>query len=179
VNGRAVAGSTSAKGFFPVTREWKDGDVVSIDFPIPPRVTHAYHNSAVFERGPLVFALPLEGKWSELKHYSQKSGDWEVKPFRPWNYALEVGNCDAIAEEHPVTDVPFDFSRPAVSLKVRGRRLPEWTEVENSAGPVPLSPVASKSSTESLVLVPYGAAKIRVTAFPFLNQPSHCSSGTL
>jgi uncharacterized protein len=181
VNGSPTAAASNydvPKGFFPITRNWKDGDTVTIDFPMQPRVTHSYNNSVVFERGPLVFALPLDGTWTELKHYAQKSGDWEVKPSRAWNYALETGNCDATVEEHPVTDVPFDVMHPAVSMKVHGKRLPEWGARENSAAPVPVSPVSSKNPAESLRLVPYGAAKVRITAFPFLDQPSHCAPGS-
>jgi hypothetical protein len=164
--------------FFPITRDWKNGDVVSIAFPMEPRVEHSYHESVVIERGPLVFALPLEGAWKEIKHYAQTSGDWQVEPSRPWNYGLEVGNCDAAVEEHPVTDVPFDVTRPAVAIKVRGKQLPEWTSSENSAGPLPMSPVSSKEPLESLTLVPYGAAKVRITAFPFLDRPSHCTASS-
>jgi hypothetical protein len=91
---------------------------------------------------------------------------------------LETGNCDATVEEHAVTDVPFDVIHPAVSMKVHGKRLPEWGAQENSAAPIPVSPVSSKNPVESLQLVPYGAAKVRITAFPFLDQPSHCAPGS-
>jgi hypothetical protein len=49
---------------------------------------------------------------------------------------------------------------------------------ENSAAPVPVSPVSSRDPLESLTLVPYGAAKLRVTAFPFLQEKSQCSTQT-
>jgi hypothetical protein len=181
VNGQPATAASNhglPNGFFSITRDWKNGDVVSIAFPMEPRVEHSYHESVVIERGPLVFALPLEGAWKEIKHYAQTSGDWQVEPSRPWNYGLEVGNCDAAVEEHPVTDVPFDVTRPAVAIKVRGKQLPEWTSSENSAGPLPMSPVSSKEPLESLTLVPYGAAKVRITAFPFLDRPSHCTASS-
>jgi hypothetical protein len=53
-----------------------------------------------------------------------------------------------------------------VELTVTGRRVPAWTLVEGSAGPLPQSPAASNLPDESLTLVPYGSAKLRVTAFP-------------
>jgi hypothetical protein len=163
-------------GFFPIGREWKDGDVVGITFAMEPRVTHWYHDSVVFERGPLLFALSLNGAWKELKHYAQNSGDWQIEASKPWNYALEVGNCDAAVDEHPITDIPFDALHPPVSIRVRGERLADWTASENSAGPLPVSPVTSKGPVERLTLVPYGAAKVRITAFPFLDRPSSCGS---
>ncbi len=179
VNGEPAVASASTKmpsGFYPIVREWKDGDVVTVAFPMDPRVTHWFHNSAVFERGPLVFSLPLEGEWKELKKYTDKSGDWQIEPSRPWNYALALGACDATVKEEPIGDVPFDVNHPAVTLEVHGRQLPQWIAVDNSAGALPVSPVASQQPLQSLTMVPYGAAKVRITAFPFLDQPSQCSA---
>ncbi len=179
VNGEPVTANTGINfpnGFFPITREWRDGDAVEIVFPMHPRVTHWYHDSAVFERGPLVFALPLEGEWQELKHYAEKSSDWQVDASKPWNYAVELGECDTAVEERSVASVPFDAAHAPVSLTVHAKRLPQWTVQDNSAGPLPVSPVSSQQPVETLVLVPYGAAKVRVTAFPFLDEPSHCST---
>ena len=50
--------------------------------------------------GPLVFSLPLDGQWSELKRYSEQSADWQITPAGNWNYAVELGQCDTHAVEH-------------------------------------------------------------------------------
>jgi hypothetical protein len=166
-------------GFFSLRREWHDGDVVTLALPMEPRVTHWFHNSAVFEAGPLVFSLPLDGQWTELKKYAEKSADWQVTSSKSWNYAVQVGQCDATLKDESIAEVPFNVNHPALSMRVEGRRLPEWTEKENSAGPLPVSPVVSQQPLQQLTLVPYGAAKIRVTAFPYLDQASHCSPNTV
>jgi hypothetical protein len=36
------------------------------------------------------------------------------------------------------------------------------------AAPPPKSPAASRAPIENLTLIPYGAAKLRITAFPVL-----------
>ena len=46
------------------------------------------------ERGPLVFALPIEAEWKKVKDNPQFA-DWEVYPKSPWNYALQLDR------EHP------------------------------------------------------------------------------
>jgi hypothetical protein len=147
-----------------------------MSFPTAPRVSHWYNDSAVFERGPLVFSLPLDGQWSQLKAYAEKSADWQIQPARAWNYAVKLGECDATAAEQPLSSTPFDVNHPPVTLKVKGKLLPQWSMAENSAAPVPDSPVDSSHPLQSLTLVPYGAAKLRITAFPYLQQKSTCNS---
>ncbi len=179
VNGTPTLGSVQdniQNGFFGIRREWHDGDRLDLFFPMPAEVSHWYHNSAVFERGPLIFALPLRGKWTELKKYAENSADWQITPTTKWNYAVKLGECAAKITEHDVGQTPFDVEHPAVALQVAGRELPDWTVRENSAGPLPVSPVHSDSAARELILVPYGAAKLRITAFPYLNEQSTCDA---
>ncbi len=164
------------KAFYPIRRTWKDGDQVAITFPVTARVTHWYHNSAVFERGPLVFSLPLDGQWSALKKYAEKSADWQITPAADWNYAVELGECDADVVERTVGSIPFDVKNPPVLLKVKARQDPQWLANENSAGPLPESPVTSEAPLKTVALVPYGAAKLRITAFPYLQEKSQCQT---
>lgn len=174
VNGKAS--HVRDTSFHSIKRVWKEGDRVTLSFPMDARVSHGFHNAAVFQRGPLVFSLPLDGQWSALKQYTTKSADWQITPAANWNYAVELGDCAAKALEQPVSSIPFDVKNPPVTLRIKGRRDPNWSAQENSAGPVPLSPVDSRHPLETLMLVPYGAAKLRITAFPFLEERSQCSA---
>ena len=181
INGQPTANVTPAAragGFYRLQRNWKSGDQITIKFPMKPRVSHWYRNSAVFERGPLVFSLPLEGTWSELKKYQQKSADWQITSKAAWNFAVELGPCAMQTKKSALGETPFDVKHPAVTLEVKARRVPAWKESENSAGPVPLSPVSTAEPAKSLLLVPYGAAKLRMTAFPFLKERVECGNQT-
>jgi hypothetical protein len=174
VNGAGAPSTGTETGFYRLERSWKDGDVVTIELPMQPRTERSYHNSRVFERGPLVFSLPLEAKWDELKHYSEKSADWQLTASKSWNYAVELGGCEPRVAQHPITATPFDVAHPAVTMQIEARQLPTWKEVENSAGAVPVSPVSSAAPLTALQLVPYGAAKLRITAFPYLDERGKC-----
>jgi hypothetical protein len=170
VNGDPVNGVQPGR-FLEIERTWNPGDRVELHFPMSVRVTKWYHNSIAVERGPLVYSLALGETWSKLKKFGP-AVDWEVFPTTPWNYALAVDLANPAAsftmEEHPVTKQPFDAEAAPVVLRAKGRRLPSWEIEESSAGTLPVSPVTSKQPEESLRLVPYGAAKLRITALPYL-----------
>jgi uncharacterized protein len=122
-----------------------------------------------------VFSLKMGESWTKLDE-DALAPDWEVRPTTPWNYGLVV---DA---EHPVTSIrvveapigSYLFSENAapVQFSVRARLVPEWQAVDGSAGPLPKSPLKSLSPEETVTLVPYGAAKLRITAFPEIVQES-------
>ncbi len=99
------------------------------------------------------------------------TADWQVFPTSEWNYALAVNGETAqglLVEEHPVGGSPFALTGTPVKLQVTARKVPAWRAVDGVADPLPQSPVASEETEEMITLVPYGAAKLRITAFPQL-----------
>jgi hypothetical protein len=174
VNGNRVPG-TQAGAFLVISREWKPGDRVEATFPMHLRLSRWENKSIAVERGPLVFSLRIGEKWTKLDE-DTPAPDWEVRPTTPWNYGLVVNAADLKESvkvvESPITEHPFSERAPPVELVMRARRVPEWQAVDGSAGPPPQSPVTSTSPEEMVTLVPYGAAKLRITAFPEIVQGS-------
>lgn len=170
VNGSA-AESVRAGVFHTVRRKWKSGDRVELVFPMHVRLASGYHNSAIVERGPLVYSLAIGESWHKLKQ-TGPAADWEVLPTSPWNYALllnwKLPEPQFSVKEMPVPKQPFSFEGAPVILETKARRLPEWMLESDSAGTLPVSPVESKRPLETVRLIPYGAAKLRVTDFPWV-----------
>ena len=119
----------------------------------------------------------------------------DVTPTSPWNYALEI-NAQTVPDEVRIVENewadenPFSRHSPPITLVVPARRLVGWdldrpTEVMQRGewyhpnqmytrkGNFVLTPnlpskdkVKLGASTESISLVPYGCARLRLTTFP-------------
>jgi DUF1680 family protein len=166
INGQPRSGLAPAT-FHSIDRTWKPGDTVVLRLPMPVRTTRWFHDSVALERGPLVFSLPIGEEWRKMNHHPQ-APDWAVYPTTAWNYGLI--DSPATVVERPLGDYPFSPEGAPVQIKVRGRRLPEWSLESGSAGEIPIGPVHSVRPLEDLTLIPYGAAKLRITAFPRLAE---------
>jgi hypothetical protein len=170
VNGRKQP--VSAPGTFArLEHTWKPGDRVVIEFPLKPRISRWFNDSIAVERGPLVFSYGIGEDWLKLRDRGM-TADWQVYPTTQWNYALAIESAspenDISVAEAEIGDYPFSRKRPPVTLSVKARKLPQWLSEDGVADPVPQSPVSSDQSEETIELIPYAAAKLRITAFPQL-----------
>ncbi|MBV8673039.1 MAG: glycoside hydrolase family 127 protein, partial [Acidobacteriaceae bacterium] len=170
VNGQTIQ-APEAGTFAKVDRTWKAGDVVELTMPLRPRLLRGYNSSVSIERGPLVFSFPIGEDWVKLRD-RRMTNDWQVFPASQWNYALAVEKniADSPGSEDPIGTRPFARSGTAVTLYVDARKLPSWRAVDGAADPVPQSPVKSDEPLERISLIPYAAAKLRITAFPELES---------
>ena len=170
VNGRAEP-VPEAGSFARIERTWRAGDRVELTLPLRPRVKRWFNDSAAVERGPLVFSYGIGEDWVKLRDRGM-TADWQVFPKTQWNYALEAGAGEAGAiqvAEAEVGEVPFSRKSPAITLTVTARKTPAWLAEDGVAAAPPKSPVAdSAAAAESVALIPYAAAKLRITAFPVL-----------
>jgi DUF1680 family protein len=182
--------------FTVIHREWRFGDAVTLRLPMTLRTETRYNNAVSILRGPLYFSLKIGERHRKLDtlklgkdvqsieslrktagleklvSFLEKTpmGDYTIEPTTPWNYALVI---DREAPEKSITvstrkpaKVPFAQDAAPVVLKVRGRAVPEWTLVDNSAGETPKSPVVSNEPVTDLELIPYGSTRLRITEFP-------------
>jgi hypothetical protein len=167
VNGRPFDGTTR-EGFATIDRTWNRGDVVELRLPMNPKIVRGYNNSISISRGPLVFSYPIGESWVKLRDRGM-TADWQVFPSTQWNYALAVSEstvANITIHENEVGASPFSLAHAPVKLQVEARKIPAWRAVDGVADPVPQSPVATPEKAEVITLVPYAAAKLRITSFP-------------
>lgn len=170
VNGIANDTGIGQGSFTRIRRKWQRQDVVEITFEMMPRVSRWFNRSIAIERGPLVFSHSPGEEWVKLRD-RPPTADWQVYPKKAWNYALAVDErtvSDIEVKEFPMDAKPFGSENPSVTLKVKARKFDEWKKIDGNAAAPGVSPVHSASEEEELTLVPYAAAKLRVTAFPSL-----------
>jgi hypothetical protein len=166
------AGPAKPGTFHRISRNWPAGKTtVKLTFPMKLRAERRTNDSVTIRRGPLVFALNVAPEWRKLRG-DEPAADWEVHPKTPWNYALALNpNAPADSlrvETAPVAASPFSPTAPAVRIRAKGRRLKNWELLKNAADLPPASPAKSSEPLEDVELIPYGAAKLRVTEIPVL-----------
>jgi len=163
----------NAGSFARIDRTWKADDRVEIKLPMSPQISRWYNNSIAVERGPLVYSYGIGEGWLKWRDRGM-TADWQVYPTSQWNYALRIDPNNVAASvrvtETPVAAGPFTRKGAPVKLEVTGKKLPGWFAEDGVANPVPPSPVKSAEPEEKVTLIPYGAAKLRITAFPALEE---------
>lgn len=69
---------------------------------------------------------------------------------------------------HALGDQPFTAEGTPIELAATGRRIPNWTMVNNCPGKLQPSPIRSDEPTDQIALIPMGAARLRISAFPVI-----------
>ena len=172
VNGQAWP-FPQAGSFASIDRMWRTDDQVEMRFPMRPRTSRWFHDSVAVERGPLVFSFGIGESWVKLRDRGM-TADWQVFPTDQWNYALaldaESPEKSITVEEQDLGEAPFARRSTPVRLRMEARKLDEWRSEDGAANPPPQSPVASSQPLETIALIPYAAAKLRITAFPLAQK---------
>ena len=168
VNGESKS-QAPAGAFARIERKWQPGDRVEIVFPVEPRTSRWFHDSVAFERGPLVFSYGIGEDWVKLRDRGM-TADWQVFPTTQWNYGIS-GDLSTPAQsvrvsESDAGDSVFTAKHAPVRLSVKARKIADWRAEDGAANPVPESPAKADLPEETITLIPYAAAKLRITAFP-------------
>jgi uncharacterized protein len=187
---------TSPGSTIIINEKWANGDRIEIEFPMEVRTERRFNNSVSVLRGPVYYSLRMGKEYSQVKlsydNFGYKgSADWEIRPLTEWNYGLILDNIESPERginvaAHKIGNYPFADKGDmvwseasgsfvewkddaAVTISVRAMKIPAWGMKNNSADIPPLSPVRAEQPAETITLVPYGSARLRITEFPYMD----------
>lgn len=177
IDGKTLPGVKTGQ-IYTVNRSWNTNNLVVINFPMEVKLSNQVNNSVTVERGPIVYGLRMDAKYSiSKKHPVEGFFDYEVSPSSAWNYGLVLSGKDLSGtfkvQQSAMPENPFIQASTPVKLTVSARRIPSWTAAYNKmhALEVPRSPVASSAQTEEITLTPFGSENIRISNFPVIGVP--------
>ena len=171
-----------------IEREWADGDKVEMTLPmsLSMRTWQVNKNSVSVDYGPLTLSLKIDEKYIEKDSRETAIGDskwqkgadpkkWpttEIYANSPWNYSLVLDkkeplkNFKVVRKPWPADNFPFTVANVPLEVKATGRIIPEWQIDETGLCGVLPEEDAVKGAKEEITLIPMGAARLRISAFP-------------
>ena len=184
INGKIRNIQGASGSYACINREWKNNDVVELIVPMDftVRQWQVNKNSVSVNYGPLTLSLKIDEVYKMLDSRETAIGDskwqenadasawptFEIYPGSSWNYAL-MANLPITVERKawPADNNPFTITSVPLEFKAKGRIVPEWMIDEYGlCGVLPCENAKKLDKIDDIKLVPMGAARLRITAFP-------------
>ncbi len=189
INGKEINTDATPNSYVRIENEWKQGDVIELILPmkLSLRKWEKNKNSVSINYGPLTFSLKIdesyklvdgkksalgEAKWQSNADQS-KWPSYAIYPASLWNYGLFLTNqplsdqFEVIKKNWPANNFPFTQNAVPIELKAKGKIIPEWRlDKYGLCDLLPQSPVAVDTKEQAIELIPMGAARLRISAFP-------------
>jgi hypothetical protein len=160
-------------GFIRVNRTWNNGDSVTLQLPmqVTTRRWEKNKNAVSVDYGPLTFSLKIGEKWQRYGG-TDAWPEFEVFPTTPWNYGLVLdGSFELVRHRGPLPEQPFTPDAAPLQIKAQARKIPGWMQDHNGLlNVLQPSPVKSAEPVETVTLIPMGAARLRIAAFPVIGE---------
>ncbi len=193
INNEAIAIEPGDGQWIRIEREWFGEERVVLELPmeISVRRWEKNHNSATVDYGPLTLSLKIGERYDRFDSTETAIGDskwqagvntdlwpsWEIHPTTPWNYGLvfdESNPADSFTVTRrawPQDDFPFTLEAAPIVVKAKGRKIPNWKlDRYGLCDVLQDSPVKSEEPVENIELIPMGAARLRISAFPVIGS---------
>lgn len=195
VNGKKLSVAPEADKYVRIEREWKNNDSITLELPMEISVQRwaANHDSVSVKYGPLTFSLKIGQRVERMDSSKTAIGDsgwqktadpaqwpaFDIYPTTPWNYGLVLDDAHpeiSFAIKNlawPKNDYPFTPESAPIELTVKAKQIPQWSvDQYGLCPPLQASPVWSDQPVEKVTLIPMGAARLRISAFPTIGDRS-------
>ncbi len=174
INGENIPLNAKPHSYIKIQRVFSKGDQIILKLPMTVNVKKwkKNKNSVSVNYGPLTFSLKIK------ENYVRKGGTdkwpaWEIYPASAWNYGLVMDNqhpeksFQVFRKPWPDSDMPFTLANAPIEIRTIARKIPEWKlNDQGLIEKIPQSPVTTTEPIDSVMLVPMGAARLRISAFP-------------
>lgn len=192
INGQVIKVSASPGNFVRIENRWKQGDVIELKLPMKVEIRNwvKNKNSVSVNYGPLTFSLKIKEYYKKMNSKESAIGDskwqstadqtkwpsYEIYPSSPWNFGLVLteeplaNQFKIIKRVWPFNDFPFTQDAVPILLKAKGKIITSWTlDKYGLCGILPQSPVNVDTKESAIELIPMGAARLRISAFPVVH----------
>jgi Beta-L-arabinofuranosidase, GH127 len=189
VNGRKASVVPQAGAYVKLNGTWHNGDQIQLRLPMVVKLREwpRNKNSVSVQYGPLTFSLKIKEQYvqKDSRAYVQGDSKWqesadtkawpayEIYPASPWNYGLladrtKLNKLFTVKKKAwPKDNDPFTINTVPIEIEASGKQIPFWTiDQYGLCGVLPQSPVQVNGEPVQLTLVPMGAARVRISAFP-------------
>jgi len=189
INGETVKMNSVPGSYIRLEREWSDGDRITLNLPmeLTSRTWEVNQNSVSINYGPLTFSLKIQEKYHKISSTESAIGDskwqknanqvkwpaFEITPQSPWNYGLILNKTEisksfkVVRKEWPADNYPFSPENTPIEIQAKGRQIPSWgIDPFGLVDVLPLYPAKTTRPVEDITLIPMGAARLRISAFP-------------
>lgn len=189
INGKPVEVAAASGQYIRVERTWNNKDTVTLQLPFELSVRRwaKNHDSATVDYGPLTLSLKIKEENERVDSTKTAIGDsqWQkgadpskwpstiIRPGSDWNYALVLNEKNPASSftvetrPWPADNFPFTTDAVPIVVKAKGRKVPQWQlDQYNLVAPLQDSPVKTTEPVEDITLIPMGAARLRISAFP-------------
>ena len=191
INGQPQAITEAAGKYIRLERQWSDGDVVELTLPmtVSSQVWQQNKASVSVNYGPLTLSLKIDENFeqhdSRDKDFVQDDSHWQevvdaslwpcyvLKTESAWKYDLKVDKDNlplqfsVTKKAWPADDFPFTLESVPFEFTATGVQIPSWGYDETGMTDLLPTKYTPRSTEETkLTLVPMGAARLRISAFP-------------
>ena len=195
LNSKALTTEKTAEatsgGYLCVNRAWHNGDelVLTLPMKLSTRVWQTNKASVSVDYGPLTLSLRIDERCNQRDSRDhdivQDDSHWqtgvdaslwpayELFADSDWNYALDLDDNlmpAAITMERrpwPADDFPFTLESVPLVFKTTGRKIPSWgMDATGMTATLPSCFAERDATGDAIQLVPMGAARLRIAAFP-------------
>ena len=188
INGKKASVKAVAGGYLRIDREWNNGDKVELELPMELHIRRwpTNKNSASVGYGPITFSLEIEERvtdvngpenafWDSAWQPEADTVKWrayEIFPGSPWNYGLPLNENNPLSGftvergVFPADNYPFTPQSTPIRIRTQAKRIPSWTLDRYGLCDVLPDSSAVTGGAEEVSLIPMGAARLRISAFP-------------